>query len=112
MSLEFYKDGARLGVPNARGFVPGSGDNPRAVRAERRGDDTIAMPLELEEDRACFRVQNSGCLVEGRHHDASAVGAERRGNFPIARYLERNDEAARRSVPDPGGSGLGADANS
>jgi len=38
-----------LGVPHAGGAVPGTGDDPLAVRAVRHANHTLGVPLEYVE---------------------------------------------------------------
>ena len=65
--------GAGLGVPQARGVVPGCGDDARAVRAERRGQHPIRMPRERGDRRAGPAVPQACGVVVGCGDDARTV---------------------------------------
>ena len=84
-------------VPYARRLVVGRGDDAGAVRAERRGGDIIAVPLERGEQRTGLRVPDDGGLVFRGGDDARTIRAERRGG-----------DAGSMSRASPGGSPVSA----
>src|SRR5271166_3376464 len=112
---EAARDGAlggrhqRLSVwknfPDPRRLVARRGDDARAVRAEGRAINSIAMAFERLADRvAGGRVPDPRGLVLRRGDDAPAVRAERRASHNTFMASERvADRLAGGRVPDPRG---------